>query len=277
MGRRMRRKLNRVKMVCALVALLVSGMVLDEFYSSASTVTITNSVGMKLVLIPAGSFMMGSPLDEPKREPDERQHRVTITKPFYLQTTEVTQGQWKKVMGYNPSQFKDCGEDCPVETVSWNEAQNFIKKLNQIERTNKYRLPTEAEWEYACRASTSTPFYTGNCITTDQANFNGSSPMPNCPQGTYRERTVRTGTLPPNPWGLHEMHGNVWEWSLDWYSRKYPKGNVTDPKGPSFGALSVLRGGSWFSSARMIRSAYRRWEVPDFRSHAVGFRVAKDF
>jgi len=123
---------------------------------------ITNSIGMMFVLIPAGKFVMGSPSDESERQTNEKQHEVNISKTFYLQTTEVSQGQWKKVMGNNPSRFNDCGDDCPVEQVSWTMAQEFIEKLNQMEDTNKYRLPTEAEWEYACRAGTTIEFSFGN-------------------------------------------------------------------------------------------------------------------
>ncbi len=273
----MKGKQFRLALLPFLFAGLVCGVMVGRLSFSASSKTLTNSIGMKFVLIPAGTFTMGSPSDEPMREPDERQHTVTISKSFYLQTTEVTQGQWKKIMGSNPSHFQDCGDDCPVEMVSWNEAQEFIRRLNNMEGTNKYRLPSEAEWEYACRAGTITPFHTGNCITTDQANYNGKKPMPNCLMGEYRKRTVKVGSLSSNSWGLYDMHGNVWEWCRDWYGKKYPKGHVVDPKGPSLGAISILRGGSWFSGARLIRSAYRRWDICDYRSDATGFRVAREF
>ena len=161
--------------------------------------------------------MRGSPENEPDRSRNETQYKIKISKPFYMQTTEVTQGQWKKVMGNNPSGFKDCGDDCPVEQVSWNDAQEFIKKLNQMEGTNKYRLPTEAEWEYAARAGTTTPFYTGNCLSTDQANYNGNYPLTGCPKGQFREKTMRVGSFEPNAWGLYDMYGNVWEWCQDWF------------------------------------------------------------
>ncbi|KPA19272.1 Sulphatase-modifying factor domain protein, partial [Candidatus Magnetomorum sp. HK-1] len=131
--------------------------------------TITNSIGMTFVLIPAGVFMMGSPEDEPERLDREVLHEVTLTQPYYMQTTQVTQGQWETVMGNNPSYFKDGGHNCPVEQVSWEDAQEFIKQLNTLEGTEKYRLPGEAEWEYACRAGTSGPFYFGKCLSTDQA------------------------------------------------------------------------------------------------------------
>jgi formylglycine-generating enzyme required for sulfatase activity len=248
---------------------------------------ITNSIGMKLVLIRAGSFIMGSQISteevarrygsEAKWYKDEQPpHSVKITKPFYLQTTEVSQGQWKRVMEYNPSDFKDCGNDCPVEMVSWNMAQQFISKLNQREGTNKYRLPTEAEWEYACRAETTTPFFTGECISTDQANYNPSYPGKNCPKGDYRDKTVKVGSFQPNAWGLYDMHGNVYEWCQDWYS-DYPSNSVADPKGPTLGVKRVLRGGSWFIIARNLRSAFRGKNLPDFRGNYNGFRVARDF
>jgi len=260
-----------------LFAGLICGVLSSSFSFTASNKIITNSIGMKFVLIPAGTFTMGSPWGEPMRNPDERQHIVTITKSFYLQTTEVTQGQWKRVMGNNPSHFQDCGDACPVEMVSWNDAKEFLQKLNQREATNRYRLPSEAEWEYACRAGSNTPYNTGKCITADQANFNGKKPMPNCRTGEYRKKTVPVGIFSPNQWGLYDMHGNVWEWCREWYGKRYPKGEVVDPMGPSQTAISSLRGGSWFSGARIIRSAYRRWEIPDFRSHTIGFRVARDF
>jgi formylglycine-generating enzyme required for sulfatase activity len=248
---------------------------------------ITNTIGMKFVLIPAGSFMMGSSLSPEEVAQkygteakwyrlEHPQHKVTISRSFYLQTTEVTQGQWEKVMGNNPSYFKDCGDDCPVEEVSWNDTQRFLKKLNQMEGTDKYRLPTEAEWEYACRAGTTTPFHTGDCISTDQANYAGNSPGSGCPKGEFRERTVRVGSFQPNAWGLYDMHGNVYEWCQDWYGEHYPAGAVTDPKGPSTGELRVLRSGSWGLMAWLIRSAYRSGDWPYRRTSAFGFRVARD-
>jgi formylglycine-generating enzyme required for sulfatase activity len=240
---------------------------------------------MEFVQIPAGSFMMGSKLSAEEVEQkygddltffvyEQPQHKVTISKPFYLQSTEVTQGQWNKVMAYNLSSSKDCGDDCPVESVSWDAAQRFISKLNQMEGTNKYRLPTEAEWEYACRAGTTTPFFTGDCISTDQANYDGNYPGENCPKGQYREKTVKVGSLQPNAWGLYDMHGNVWEWCQDWYG-DYPSESVVDPKGPDKGERRVLRGGSWFGTAGYIRSADRRRYNP-LSIRGLGFRVARD-
>jgi formylglycine-generating enzyme required for sulfatase activity len=229
--------------------------------------------GARFVLIPAGQFMMGSSPVEPQRHKDEMLHQVNISKPFYLQTTEVTQGQWKRVMGKNPSQFDRCGDDCPVETLSWNDVQAFIRKLNQMENADRYRLPTEAQWEYAARAGTGTPFYTGRCLGTDQANYNGSHDFSDCPKGDFRRRILRVGSFPPNAWGLYDMHGNVWEWVQDWYG-DYPSTVVTDPVGPSSGTYRTLRGGGWGSNAGYCRSAVRFFYPPDFRYRYLGFRLA---
>jgi len=257
--------------------------------------TFTNSIGMKFVQIPAGTFMMGSPENETGRDNDEKQHRVTLTKSFYMQTTEVTQGQWKAVMGTmtktkvipgclfpthiqvetpnNPSHFSNCGDHCPVEQVSWNDCQEFIRKLNQREGNGTYRLPTEAEWEYACRAGTTTPFNTGNCLSANEANYDGNYPYMGCSRGQYRKKTVSVGSFSPNAWGLYDMHGNVWEWCQDWKG-DYPGGSVTDPEGPSSGTYRVIRGGGWSHNAGNCRSADRNISTPDYRSRFNGFRVA---
>ena len=175
------------------------------------------------------------------------------------------------VMGNDPSHFKECGGDCPVEFVSWNDAQNFIKLLNKMEKTDTYRLPTEEEWEYAARAGTTTPFNTGDCLSTEQANYDGKRPLTGCPSGDSRETTVKVKSFPPNAWGLYGMHGNVWEWCEDW-KEPYPGDlNQSDlTKG------RVLRGGSLSDSARNLRSARRFQYVPDYGDYDIGFRVVKD-
>jgi len=235
---------------------------------------ITNRFGMTFIYIPPGTFMMGSPKDEPERYDDEKLHEVTLTRRFYMQTKTVTQGQWKAVMGYNPSYFKDCGDNCPVENVSWNDAHEFIRKLNELDRGgNTYRLPTEAEWEYACRAGTITPFAFGKCLSTDEANYNGNYPLEGCPKGKYRGKMIPVGSLKANDWGLYDMHGNVWEWVQDWYG-DYPSGSVTDPVGPERGSGRVLRGGSWNNFAAICRSAYRSRSVPVNRYGSIGFRLS---
>ena len=233
---------------------------------------ISPTLGAKFVLIPSGTFTMGSPVSEPGRRDDETQYQVKISKAFYMQTTEVTQGQWMKVMGSNPSYFKNCGDDCPVERVSWKDVQDFIIKLNSIEGTDKYRLPTEAEWEYAARAGTTTAFNTGSCLSTDEANWNGDYPLLGCPKGKYRGKTLRVRSFPPNPWGLYDMHGNVWEWCQDWCD-DYPSGSVVDPTGPSSGSFRVSRGGSWASRAENVRAAYRGRNPPGFAFDSLGFRL----
>ena len=226
----------------------------------------------KFILIKPGTFMMGSPSNEPERNDDELRHKVTISKSFYLQATEVTQGQWKAVMGDNPSDFKNCGNDCPVEKVSWDDIQQFIKKLNRM-TGKKYRLPTEAEWEYACRAGTTTPFNTGRCLLTNEANYDGNSPLKGCSKGKYREKTMPVASFSPNAWGLYDMHGNVWEWCSDWYG-DYPTGSVVDPVGLSGGSDRVRRGGSWINNAGDCRSAHRYYLTPGYRVSNLGLRLA---
>ena len=240
---------------------------------SASGKKITNFLGMEFVWIEPGTFLMGSPSSEADRDGDESQHQVTLTKGFYMQTTEVTQGQWKVVMGNNPSAFSNCGDNCPVEQVSWNDVQEFIHKLNS--RTGEpYRLPTEAEWEYACRAGSNTPFNTGDSLSTDQANYDdGNSRFVRM----FLLKYSRVGPLPvkgfpPNAWGLYDMHGNVWEWCADWYG-DYPPDSVVEPTGPSSGSTRVLRGGGWYFLVGGGRSADRNRRAADTRSPYFGFRL----
>jgi|GEM_PF-1924522 len=238
--------------------------------------SLTNSIGMKLMLIPKGSFLMGSPTSEVDRIDNETQHRVTISKPFYMGATQVTQDQWKAIMGGNPSKFT--GEDkLPVESVSYEDAVGFCEQLSWRDGRT-YRVPTEAQWEYACRAGTETPFHFGKTITTAQANWNGNYPYNGGAKEEYRQKTTPVGIFDANPWGLYDMHGNVWEWCRDWYAA-YPKGNATDPVGPAKGVFRfwrVLRGGSWFNGAWRCRSASRGFFTPGSRNNNVGFRVSLD-
>ena len=234
----------------------------------------TDELGMTFVYIQPGRFLMGSPRGEPKRDDDEKRDRVKLNSGFYLQSTETTQGQWQLVMGDNPSRFKNCGEDCPVEQVSWNEVQVFIQRLNQ--RTGRqYRLPTEAEWEYACRAGTTGPFNTGACLSSEQANFDGDFPLAGCPQGIKMDTTVAVKSFLPNAWGLYDMHGNVWEWCMDRYG-SYRSGRDVRSVDPSSESVRVFRGGGWSSGARGCRSAERNWRLTDFAGSFIGFRLALD-
>jgi formylglycine-generating enzyme len=178
------------------------------------------------------------------------------------------------VMGSNPSYFGNGGEECLVEGVSWDDCQSFIKKLNQMEGKDLYNFPTEAQWEYACRAGMRTPFFFGNCLSTDEANYDGNYPYSGCSKGKCRTETTPVYSFWANAWGLYDMHGNVWEWCRDWYG-DYPKGSVTDPVGPSSGDFRVIRGGSWDDYARYCRSAYRDYFSPDDRDGYLGFRLLR--
>ena len=236
--------------------------------------TITNSIGMNLVLIPKGTFPMGSPIGEAGADDDEEQHQVTISKDYYLGVTEVTQGQYEKVMGTNPSYFqkrllrKSDSSMYPVESVTWEDAVEFCKKLSELPAEKKagrvYRLPTEAEWEYACRAGGKTAYSFGENSKSlgDYAWFNRNSDSETHPVGEKKA----------NAWGLYDMHGNVWEWCSDWYG-EYPKNPVSDPRGPKKGVERVYRGGSYFYIPAFCRSAYRFGDAPSRRSN-FGFRVA---
>jgi sulfatase modifying factor 1 len=234
-----------------------------------------------LVPIPPGRFVMGSPPSEAGHNADETPHAVTISRGFLLGRHEVTQAEWRTVIGTSPSYFSACGPDCPVERVNYIEIAQFLDRLNasaaaapEGERL-RYRLPTEAEWEYACRAGTRTPFSTGANLTTAQANYNGAFPYAGFPKGLARGQPIAAGALPPNPWGLADMHGNVWEWTSDWYA-PYAPGAAVDPHGPAAGEKRVIRGGSWYFDANSARCALRYTHAPQDRGFSLGFRVAAD-
>ena len=223
-----------------------------------TTIVLPGGATMKMVWCPPGSFLMGSPSGEPGRDTDEMPHRVTLTKGFWMAKTPVTQRQWKSVMGDNPSRFK--GDDLPVENVSWNDCQEFCRRCR--EAGVDLRLPTEAQWEYACRAGTTGP-YAGSANLDVMGWYGGNS----------RQKTHPVGQKQPNAWGLHDMHGNVLEWCAEWYG-DYPDGSVTDPKGASSGWGRVARGGSWNNSVTYCRSAYRFNYFPSCTSGSLGFRPA---
>jgi len=222
---------------------------------------LANGIKLEMVLIPAGKFLLGSPKDEKDRSPDEDQHEVTITKPFYMGKYEVTQEQWESVMGGNPS--RDKGAKLPVTNVSWDDCQDFIKKLN-AKGKGGYRLPTEAEWEYACRAGTKTAYSFGDSITPQNANC-GMSKI---------GKPVAVGSYIANAFGLYDMHGNVWEWCEDWYGA-YPKGPITDPKGPVSGERPMVRGGGFEVSPWSSRSAARNRCPPERLFDYFGFRLVR--
>lgn len=226
----------------------------------------------EMAFIEGGSFMMGSPETEVKRDPNEVQHKVTLSS-FYMSKYVVTQKQWHEIMGTDPSNFKDC-EKCPVEMVTFDDVMAFIKKLN--DKTNlHYRLPTEAEWEYAARAGTTTVFYTGDNLSTKQANYNGNYPYNGNPRGKNIGKTCPVGSYPPNAWGLYDMAGNVYQWCSDWFD-PYDLNQTTDPSGPSKGQLRVIRGGSWFDLAQYCRSANRYYYKPEKNRYSLGIRLVRD-
>jgi len=233
------------------------------------TLPLEEGVDISFALIPAGSFRMGSPEDEEGHNDDEVLHEVQISHAFYLGRHPVTQAQYQAVVRSNPSYFQ--GADLPVEMVSWFDAVSFCELLS--ERTGrKLRLPTEAEWEYACRAGTTTAFHFGDGITTDQANFDGNFTYGSAHKGETRWRTSQVGSFPANAWGLFDMHGNVWEWCSDWYG-EYGAEPVVDPAGPSGADIRTLRGGSWFHGPADTRCAQRE-ALDQGRRHSIyGFRV----
>ncbi|MEH2407485.1 SUMF1/EgtB/PvdO family nonheme iron enzyme [Nostoc sp.] len=231
-----------------------------------------NGVTLEMVQIPGGTFTMGSPKGEVERlDRENPPHQLTVPG-FFMGKYAVTQAQYQAIMGTNPSNFK--GDRRPVEQVSWDEAVEFCKKLSQ-KTGHTYRLPSEAEWEYACRAGTTTPFYFGETITTDLVNYDGNYPYGSAPKGEYREQTTSVGKFSPNSFGLYDMHGNVWEWCQDVYNDNYQRA-PTDGSAWLTGKdnnIRLLRGGSWISHARNCRSANRNWDARAGRNYNVGFRV----
>lgn len=269
-------------------------------------VVITNSIQMKLVLIPAGEFLMGSPTGEEGRGEDEGpQHSVRITQSFYLGVHEVTVGQFRQFVEATDyrAEAKRAGEggwvwtgkewegikpefiwrnigdpkldEYPVVNASWNDAVAYCQWLS-VKEGRSYRLPTEAEWEYACRALSTTPFHWGTALNGMEANCNGYCPYGTSEKGRYLVRRTRVGSYAPNNFGLFDMHGNVWEWCQDWHdARYYANSPIEDPPGPATGSYRVLRGGSWDASASDCRSACRSCSDPVYRANSwLGFRVA---
>jgi formylglycine-generating enzyme required for sulfatase activity len=254
---------------------------------------IVNSIGMRLALISGGVFLMGT--INVGLSSNEWQHEVEITRPFYMGVYPVTQAQYEKVMGCNPSYFCATGEgrgqvagiittDFPVENVLYAEAVEFCKKLSALpaerQAGRSYRLPTEAEWEYSCRggASSYQVFHFGNSLYSTQANFNGKYPYGGAEKGPYLERTCTVGSYKPNKFGLYDMHGNVLEWCSDWYEADYyGKSPRRDPRGPSRGYYRVVRGGSWFNYGQSCRSAFRINRTPEYRISNLGFRLISEY
>jgi sulfatase modifying factor 1 len=248
-----------------------------------------NGLKMKFCWCPSGRFTMGSPASEPDREKDEDQVSVTLTRGFWLGKHEVTQGEWERIMRATLAEQRDKadpkyslygeGANYPMYYVNHDEATEFCRKLTDQERKAarlpadwEYRLPTEAQWEYACRAGTKTATAFGDKLGSDQANFDGNSPYNGADKGEYLKRTAIVGSYKANAWGLHDMHGNVWEWCRDWYKETLPGG--TDPDVTEKASYRVLRGGCWSDEGGLCRSALRRRNTPDDRHLYIGFRLA---
>jgi len=251
------------------------------------TEDLSQQVSLEMAYIPSGKFQMGSPKDELDRSGRESpQHGVTVGE-FFMGRFPVTQAQWKVVVGFpkvdrdlkpNPSRFKSKTEDRPVERVSWWDAQEFCKRLSKrVGRS--YRLPSEAEWEYACRAGTTTPFHFGETISSDVANYDARSAYGPGEIGQHRQETTAIDSFPPNDFGLCDMHGNVWEWCSDGWHKNYHgapiDGSVWDASNDS--GSRILRGGSWLYAPGRCRSAYRAYNSPARASYHLGFRLVCDF
>lgn len=227
----------------------------------------TNAYGMTFIAFFPGDFVRGSPDHEKHRHANERQHTVKLTKGFYLQTTPVTQSQWSAIMETTPSYFGSDNGNRPVEHVSWLDCQQFIQQLNLKEPRDGYRLPTEAEWEYACRSGTHTRFYFGekDSLLADHAWYYENSNL----------KTQSVAQKAPNPSGLYDLYGNVWEWCEDWYG-DYPDKPATDPSGPPEGIYKVVRGGAWYFYADTCRSAARNYYLPSRSEFFIGFRLVRN-
>jgi formylglycine-generating enzyme required for sulfatase activity len=287
------------------VMLLINGMLQtaetvepNSSQSQRPIEIISNSINMKLALIPPGKFVMGSPRDEQEREPEEIAHEVIISKSFYMGVYEVTQREFSKITlpGENRrpprpnfTSARGGGPDHPIENLLWKDSIDFCKALSkqpaerQAGRT--YRLPTEAEWEYACRAGSQTAFHFGNSLSSKQANFNGNYPFGSAPKGSYMRKTAKVGSYEPNAFGLYDMHGNVSEYCADWYDKEYYRDSpLDDPLGPPVGVLEtgygnhfmIVRGGCWVDDARACRAAYRFRAMPRNTYRLIGFRVVCD-
>ncbi len=245
-------------------------------------VEVTNSIGMELRLIPPGEFMMGSPeTEQGRRDSEGPRHRVQITNPFYLGSYEVTQAEYEHVMDRNPSRFRRIrGQDTsrfPVEMVSWADAAEFCRRLSKLREERSagrvYRLPTEAEWEYACRAGTSTPFHFGSAMDSRDANCVDYATCSASQTSLPLQRTTTVGSYHPNGFGLYDMHGNVGEWCADWSGGYGANALREDPQGPRSGCYRVIRGGGWPNIPRQCRSAFRGATLPVTRRNFLGFRV----
>ena len=255
---------------------LVTYIIVQNGCRTEKTSTLKEPIlGMEFIRIKSGDFYMG---DYENKDETQTLHKVYITKDFWIGKTEITQEQWQKIMGKNelhpqkPSPFRNDNSEYPIVSVSYFDIEIFLKKLNEISSEYQFRLPTEAEWEYACRAGTKTPFSFGSCLVDSLANFNAKVPNKYSALGIYLGHPMPVGSYAPNQWGICDMHGNVWEWVSDWYE-PYTNKKVTDPKGPKDGKEKVIRGGSWYFGAENAKSSHRRTHEPKLWGFSIGFRI----
>jgi formylglycine-generating enzyme required for sulfatase activity len=261
---------------CLLVVLLCAGCRADRLYTDAPPPTWTEaSTGMVFVRIDPGAFTMGSPSGEVGREAQETQHSVRLSRTFWMGRTEVTQAEWTAVMGSNPSHFADRGGAHPVEQVNWHDVHAFLRRLAARAPGNRFRLPTEAEWEYTCRAGTATPYMTGGTLGPADANVTVVDRSGGGASVVVRRGTVAVASFAPNGWGLFDMHGNVWEWTADAHC-PYPAGAATDPSPTCDSPPKVIRGGSWYFEADSARCALRYTHHPQDLGFSLGFRVVRE-
>ena len=283
-------RLNTLSVCILSLAILNTTMVVGQ----DEVEIISNSVEMKLARIPAGTFMMGSPRKEIERDRTEVLHEVTISKPFFIGVYEVTQAEYTRVMKDTPdfrnravfTRDRGGGLEHPMENVEWSKAVVFCKQLSARPAEKKagrsYRLPSEAEWEYACRAGTTTAFHFTDALSSQQANFNGKFPYGGAEKGPYLRKTAKVGSFEKNAFGLYDMHGNVAEWCADFYDPEYFDNSPDkDPLGPPLGVIPtnfgehfrVVRGGCWLDDGRACRSAFRYRAMPTTQYRLIGFRV----
>lgn len=270
------KKLNLIFAAAAISALLIPATASGQGGSKAGETKVMGDI--TFVWCPPGKFMMGSPATEADREGDEIQHEVTLSTGFWIAKTETSQTQWKAVLGAasNPSEWSGSG-DFPVEKTHWGHAIQFCAAMNEkfardLPEGWKFTLPTEAQWEYACRAGTTTAYAFGEVIQSTQANFDGTRLRGAAADGVFLEKTVKVDAYQPNAWGIYNMHGNVAEWCMDGYVA-YTKEAITDPAPPATGLYRILRGGSWRSEAPYLRSAFRSRPLPELELNNIGFRV----
>jgi len=259
----------------AAAVLLAAALGCAPLSPSAGTVWREPATGMEFAWIPPGRYRIGSPPEEPEHEAQEALHDVVLARGFWIGRREVTQAEWAALMPPPRRGFARIDPRAPAENVDWFEAQRLAARLAERSPGERFRLPTEAEWEIACRAVASTAYATGARLASDQANYDGRYPLPGQPPGEFLGRTAAASSYPPNAWGLFDLHGNVWEWTLDDHC-PYPEGTAADPLAACASGLKVIRGGSWLFNADSARCAVRYTHAPRDRGPSLGLRLVRE-